>query len=188
MKFTGLNLSSLVAAAAISACVAPALAQYPERPIHLLVPFAPGGGTDIVARQLSPKLNDKLGRQIIIENRDGAGGVIASNLTARAAPDGYTLLLTTTNHSANPSMIKELPYDSVNDFSMISLMADLPELLLVSNSVPVSTFPEFVALAKKQANMTYGSPGVGTFPHLAMAMLTSRADLKMTHVPYKGEG
>lgn len=184
MKVTWLNALTLVAAVILGA--GSAFAEYPERPIRLIVPFAEGGGTDIVARFVGAKLAERLGRQVIIDNRGGAGGVIASDFTAKAPADGYTLLMTTTNHSANPALIKNLPYDSVNDFSMISLLADLPGVLLVHPSDKFNTFQEFIAYAKKNSDLNYGSPGIATFPHLSMVMLISRAGLKMTHVPYKG--
>ena len=165
-----------------------ALAQFPEHNIRLIIPFAQGGTTDVVARLMTPKLSEKLGRQVVVDNRGGAGGVIASELTAKAPADGYTLLMTTTNHTANPALIKDLPYDSVQDFTMVSLVADQPGVLVVHPSVKANTFRELIAYAQKNADLNYASAGSGTFPHLSMAMLTSRAGLKMTHVPYKGAG
>jgi tripartite-type tricarboxylate transporter receptor subunit TctC len=164
------------------------LAQYPERPIHLIIPFPPGGGTDSIARLVAEKVSEKLGQPVVSENRVGASGVIASELVAKAPADGYTLLVATTNHSSNPALMKNLPYDSVNDFSAISLLAEAPGLLVANSSVKFNTFPEFIAYARKNADLNYASPGVGTFPHLGMAMLISRAGLKMAHVPYKGAG
>lgn len=180
--------SALAVAAALVVASGPGLAEYPERPIRLLIPFPPGGGTDIIARVVAQKASERLGQQVVVENRAGASGVIASELTARAAADGYTLLMTTTNHSSNPALIKNLPYDSVNDFSMISLVADASGLLVAHPSVKFNTFSQFIAYARNNADLNYASPGMGTFPHLGMAMLISRAGLKMTHVPYKGAG
>lgn len=179
---------ALAVGAALVLASGPGLAEFPERPIRLLIPFPPGGGTDIIARLVAQKASEKLGQQVLVENRAGASGVIASELTANAPADGYTLLMTTTNHSSNPALIKSLPYDSVNDFTMISLVADASGLLVAHPSVKFSTFPEFIAYARKNADLNYASPGAGTFPHLGMAMLISRAGLTMTHVPYKGAG
>jgi tripartite-type tricarboxylate transporter receptor subunit TctC len=179
-------IRTLAVGAALVLGSASALAQYPERPIRLIIPFTPGGGTDIVARLVGGKVSEKFGQQLLADNRPGASGVIGSDLTAKAPADGYTLLMTTSSQTSNPALIKELPYDSEKDFTPVSLVADLPSLLLVHPSVKADTLTEFIAYAKKNANLNYGTTGVGGFSHLGMEMLISRAGLKMTHVPYKG--
>jgi len=158
---------------------------FPDRPIRLVVPFPPGGSTDLVARIVGAKAGQILGQQVIVDNRAGAGGSIGSAYVAKADPDGYTLLMATTSHTANPSLYQQLPYDTSNDFASISLLCDMPGLLVAHPSVPANDLVEFVHYAKAQ-KLDYGSAGIGTFPHLSMAMLIDRADLEMTHIPYKG--
>ncbi len=178
-------------ATAIVACIGVALplatyAQaFPERPIKLVVPFPPGGSTDLVGRIVGRKAGELLGQPIIIENRGGAGGSIGSELVARAQPDGYTLLMATTSHTANPSFYPKLPYDTRRDFQSIAMIADMPGLLVAKPGLPPNTLDEFLAFAKDR-QLQYGSAGTGTFPHLSMELIRSAADLKMTHIPYKG--
>lgn len=158
---------------------------FPDRPIRLVVPFPPGGSTDLVGRIVGAKAGQILGQQVIIENRAGAGGSIGSAYVAKAEPDGYTLLMATTSHTANPSLYQQLPYDTAKDFASISLLCDMPGLLVAHPSVPANDFAEFVRYAKAH-KLDYGSAGIGTFPHLSMEMLINRAGLQMTHIPYKG--
>jgi tripartite-type tricarboxylate transporter receptor subunit TctC len=168
-----------------------ALAQaWPAKPIRLMVPFPPGGSTDIVARIVAQKLGERLGQSMIIENRGGAGGTLGTAVVAKAAPDGYTLAVASTStHVVAPSVYTKLDYDPVKDFAPISLMAVSPYLLVVTPSVPVKSLQELVALAKKQpGKLNYASAGVGSTTHLAMEMLKSVSGTYMLHIPYNGNG
>ncbi len=162
---------------------------YPVKVIRMVVPFAPGGNTDIIARFIVPKMGEDLGQQIIIDNRGGASSTIGTDIASKAPPDGYTLLMVSTAHVINPAVIKKLPYDSVRDFTPVTLVADVPNALVVHPSVPARTLKELIALAKSRpGELLYATPGRGTSTHLAIEMLASRAGLKMVHVPYKGVG
>lgn len=189
---TRIQRAAAGAMAAAGLLLAPALAQaqsdYPNKPIKLIVGFAPGGSTDIVGRIVAQKLTERLGQPVVVENRAGAGGTIGANLTAKAAPDGYTLTLgTTTTHAIAAGAYSKLPYNPVTDFTPISLVAITPYLLVVNQQVPAKTLPEFVALAKSNAGkMNYASAGNGTATHLAMEMLKDAAKIDLVHVPYKG--
>jgi len=160
-------------------------AEWPAAPIHIIVPFTPGASTDIVVRTIAPKLSELLGTGVIVENRGGAGGLIATEAGAVAKPDGYTLLVVTTSFAAQPAIMEKLPYDTLKDFAPIALIADLPGVLVINPGVPVKTFAELLAYAKSHP-LTYGSAGVGTFPHLGIELLKSRAKIPLTQVPYKG--
>ena len=163
--------------------------QYPAKVIRMVVPFAPGGNTDIIARFIVPKMSEDLGQQIIIDNRGGASSTIGTDIGSKAPPDGYTLLMVSTAHVINPAVIKKLPYDSMRDFATVTLVADVPNALVVHPSVPARTLKELIALARARPNeMLYATPGRGTSTHLAIEMLASRAQLKLLHVPYKGVG
>jgi tripartite-type tricarboxylate transporter receptor subunit TctC len=167
----------------------PAQAQtYPNKPIRLVVGFAPGGNTDTVARVVGQKLGERLGQQVIIENKAGAGGTIGTAEVARAAPDGYTLTMgTTTTHAIAVAAYAKLPYDPVADFEPIALVANAPYLLVVNSSLPAKDLKEFIALVKSQpGKLNYGSAGQATTTHLVMATLATRAGLDMVHVPFKG--
>jgi tripartite-type tricarboxylate transporter receptor subunit TctC len=189
---TRLQRAAAAAFAAAGLIAAPALAHaqsdYPNKPIKLIIGFAPGGSTDIVGRIVAQKLGERLGQAVVVENRAGAGGTIGADATAKAAPDGYTLTLgTTSTHAIAAGAYSKLPYDPVKDFTPISLVAITPYLLVVNPQVPVKTLPEFVSLAKANAGkMNYASAGNGTATHLAMEMLKDAAKLDIVHVPYKG--
>ena len=178
--------------AALSMALSPALANaqsdFPNKPVKLVIGFAPGGSTDIVGRIVAQKLGERLGQPVVIENKAGAGGTIGADATAKAAPDGYTLTLgTTSTHAIAAGAYSKLPYNPVSDFTPISLVAITPYLLVVNPSVPAKTLPEFVTHAKSQAGkMNYASAGNGTATHLAMEMLKDAAKLDIVHVPYKG--
>ena len=181
------------AAVLLLACATGTIAgeqAYPTKPIRLIVGFAPGGNTDTVARLFGQKLGERLGTQVVIDNRGGAGGTIGTELAARASPDGYTLTMgTTTTHAIAVSAYSKLRYDPAGDFAPVALVANAPYLLVVHGSVPAKTLGEFVTYAKSNAGkLNYGSAGQGTTTHLAMSTLTSRAGLEMTHVPYNGNG
>ena len=182
-----LRAALLVIATAVTA---PALAQtYPAKPIRMIVPFAPGGNTDIIARVFAPKMGEALGQQLIIDNRGGAGSTIGTEAAARAAPDGYTLITVSAAHTINPAMIKKLNYDSVKDFTPLGIIADVPTALVVHPSLPSKNVKEFIALARQQPGaINYSTAGRGTVGHLAAELLQSVAKVKLTVVHYKGTG
>lgn len=165
-----------------------AQSDYPSRPVKLIVGFAPGGSTDIVARIVAQKLGQQLGQTVVVENRAGAGGTIGADATAKAAADGYTLTLgTTSTHAIAPGAYSKLPYNPVSDFTPISLVAVTPYLLVVNPQVSARNLNEFIALAKNQpGKLNYASAGNGTATHLAMEMLKDAAKVDLVHVPYKG--
>ena len=187
MKIRTLAAIGACAGALVAPLAATAQSDYPNKPIKLIVGFAPGGSTDIVARIVAQKLGEKLGQPVVVENRAGAGGTIGADVTAKAAPDGYTLTLgTTSTHAIAAGAYSKLPYNPVNDFTQISLVAITPYLLVVGEKVPAKTLPEFVKLAKDQAGkMNYGSAGNGTATHLSMEMLKDAAKIDIQHIPYK---
>jgi tripartite-type tricarboxylate transporter receptor subunit TctC len=178
-------LSAMLSAAALRN--AGAAEAYPARPIRVIVPFTAGGGTDIVARTIMPKVGEVLGGTIVIENRGGAGGVIGTGVVASAEPDGYTLGLVSAGHAVNPSLYKNLPYNSISSFQPISLLCTGPGVLVVNPALPVHTVKELIGYAKAQTEpLAFASAGVGTPPHLAGELFLAMAGLKMTHVPYRG--
>lgn len=161
--------------------------DFPDKPIRLVVPFAPGGPVDIVARTITPKMSASLGQQIIVDNRGGAGSTLGTEMVAKAPPDGYTMLMVSGSYVINPAMIRKLPYDSIKDFAAISIIAEVPAALVVHPTLPARTVKELVALAKSRPGaLNYSSPGRGTVGHLAAELFSSLADIKMVHVPYKG--
>ena len=163
--------------------------SFPSKPLRLVAPFSTGGALDLIARSVGQKLSDGLGRPVIVDNKAGASGAIGSEFVARAAPDGYTLLLgATTTHGINPALNPRLSYDPVKDFTPISLVATIPHVLVVHPDVPVKTLQEFVRLAKSRPGMTFGSAGHGSPHHLAGEMLKAVAQIDLNHVPYKGSG
>ena len=172
----------------ISPTTAVAQSDYPNRPIKLIVGFAPGGSTDIVGRIVAQKLGERLGQTVVVENRAGAGGTIGADAAAKAPPDGYTLTLgTTSTHAIAPGAYSKLPYNPVSDFTQISLVAITPYLLVVNPQVQARNLDEFIALAKSQpGKMNYASAGHGTATHLAMEMLKDAAKIDLVHIPYKG--
>ena len=178
------------AVAAISLASGVAAAQgYPAKPVRMVVPFVPGGNTDIIARIVAPEMSKALGQQLVIENRGGAGSTIGTEVVAKAPADGYTLLMVSAAHVINPAMIKKLPYDSIRDFAPISIVADVPTAFAVHPTLPVKNVKEFVALAKaRPGELNYSTAGRGTVGHLAAELLSSMASIKMVHVAYKGTG
>ncbi len=167
---------------------APAHAAYPERPIRLIVSYPPGGGTDVTARQITPSLSERLGKQIVINNRSGAGSTLGTNIVAKAAPDGYTLLMADTTFGIVPGLYQKVPY-SMRDFSPITQITSVPGALVVHPSLPANSVKELVALAKsKPGGLNFGSGGVGTPVHMAAELLQLQAKIKMVHIPYKGAG
>ena len=170
----------------------PALAQqqWPTRPIHIVVPYPPGGGNDVLARLFAPELSQILGQSVIVENRPGAGGSMGSASVARSAPDGYTLLIINTiPHTAAVGIYPKLPYDPVKDFSAVALVASNPYVIAVNPKLPVKNITELIALARsKPGTIYYGSAGTGSVTHLNTELLKSVVKIDLIHVPYKGGG
>lgn len=187
----GSRLSRRILAAllpAALACAAPqARAEFPEQPLTLVVPFAPGGGTDNIARTLAEGMGASLGKPVIVENRAGAGTIIGTNYVARAKPDGYTMVMSTFAHAVNPALYKSLPYDTDKAFEPVALVAHSPNVLVVNPKLPINSVKELLAYAKANpGKLNYGSFGNGTSAHLAGELLKNLAGINMTHVPYKG--
>jgi tripartite-type tricarboxylate transporter receptor subunit TctC len=163
--------------------------QYPSRPIRMVVPFAPGGGSDISARILAEGLGEVLGQSIVVDNRPGAGSILGCDIVAKANPDGYTTLLGNISMAFNTAIYKKLPYDAIKDFIPITLATDQPNILVAHPSLPAKSFTEFLSLASSQpGKFTYGSAGPGSGTHLAMELLLMSRRLDLVHVPYKGTG
>ena len=191
MRISTLLELLLVAALLAGAAAGHALAQsYPSRPIRLLVPFTPGGGTDILARVVGGKMSESMGQQVVVENRPGGNTLIATEAVVRAAPDGYTLILQTNNLAANPTLYRgKIAFDTVKDLAPVSLVAGNPHVLVVHPSIPAKSLREFIALAKsKPGSITFATAGAGTVNHLSGELLKMLAGIDILHVPYKGSG
>lgn len=189
------NIKRLLRAAlALAACTALAIPgamaqEWPNKPIRLIVSFAAGGVTDLLARALQPRLSEAFGQPIIIDNRPGAGGTVAEALLARAAPDGYTLLMTADSVPANPHLMPNLSYDSFKDLQPVAMLSRIPLVLLVNNAVPSGTVKDFVSYARANpGKISYASPGVGTSNHLYSEVFKDLTNVEMSHVAYKGGG
>jgi tripartite-type tricarboxylate transporter receptor subunit TctC len=180
----GLVLTALLFAASY------ALAAYPERTIRIIVPYAPGGNIDITARTIAPGMSEALGQQVVIDNRGGAGGTLGTDIGAKAAPDGYTLVLGSSGTlSTAPPLYPKLPYDPLKDFATTSLVSNVPLVLEVHPSIPARNVKEFIALAKtRPGKITMGSSGAGTTNHLSGELFQSATGTKLIHIPYKGSG
>jgi len=181
---------SVAVVAVLLACLqAPAAQAYPERTITLIVPFAPGGPTDIIARILAESLSQSLKQSVIVDNRPGAAGNVGMGAAARAQPDGYTLLLTSTAIAVNPALFKKLPYDPFKDFMPISELVDAPNIIVVRADSGMNTLADLIARAKAApGTFNYSSPGIGTKSNLTGEELKQRAGIEMTHIPYRGAG
>ena len=170
--------------------IAPAVsfaADYPNRVIRLIVPYAAGGATDVTSRTIAPRLSDKLGQQVVVDNRPGGAAIIGMNLVAKAPADGYTLLMATIAFGANPALYAKLPYDPLKDFAPVSLVTTVPTVLAIHPSIPARSVRELIALAKaKPGSLNFASAGNGTINHLAPELLKYMTGTKMVHVPYKG--
>jgi tripartite-type tricarboxylate transporter receptor subunit TctC len=191
MRYSLLFISAIVALHASVAAAQSTAAQsnYPVRPIRMIVPFAPGGGSDLSGRLLAEHLSPLLGQSIIIDNRPGAGSSLGGDIASKSAPDGYTLLLGNISLAFNAALYKKLPFDAVRDLATISLAADQPSIMVTPPSVPAKNLQEFIALVRSQpGKLTYGSAGLGSGTHLAMELLLLSQKLDMVHVPYKGTG
>ena len=179
-----------LSAALMLAAPAATLAQtFPSRSARIVVGFAPGGATDVTARLLAQELNKLWGQQVVVDNRPGASGMIGAEMVAKAAPDGYTLLVSPqTSIVVAPLLIKKVAYDSVKDFATIAVVGSTPQLLVIHPSLPPKNFREFAAFVKTNAaNLSYGSGGIGSTPHMAGELLNTSLGVRVTHVPYKGE-
>lgn len=159
--------------------------DFPSRPVTIIVPFAPAGGTDILARMLAQKLEQRLSKPFVVENRPGSGTVIATNFVANSPPDGYTIAMTVSSLAIDVTLYKRLPYDPAKDLALVALIASVPFVLVVSPSLPVTSVDDLIKLAK-QRPLSYGSGGIGAFHHLAGSLFANMAGIKMTHVPYRG--
>ncbi len=180
-----------IAAASTALCAASVAAAadiYPSRPIRIVVAYTPAGTTDILARIIGQKFTEEWKQPVVVENRPGANGNIGTDMAAKSAPDGYTLLMTTAGpHGINPTLYRKLPFDAIKDFAPISLVAMVPNLLSVNPSLPVKNVKELIALAKsKPGGLSYGSPGNGSTGHLSMELFKSMSGTNMVHIPYKG--
>ena len=183
------QFARILAVALLFAGSAPAqAADYPNQLIKIVVPFPPGGGVDVVARVIAPKLTELLGQPVVVENRGGAGGSLGAIAVAQAPRDGYTLLLgTASTHGTNPNVYAKLPYDAVRDFAPVALITSAPLVLVANNDVPVKTTAELIALAKaKPGELTFGSYGVGSSNHLVAELFNTMAGIQTRHVPYRG--
>jgi tripartite-type tricarboxylate transporter receptor subunit TctC len=180
---------ALVLTGVADACRAQAAARYPERPVRLVVPFAPGGTNDVIGRIVGEKLAARLGQPFVVDNRAGANSVVGSEIVAGATPDGQTLLIVAAGFAINPSLRRKLPYDTLRDFAPIGLIGGGPYLMVVHPSVPAKTVNEFVSWAKaRPGQVNYASVGVGSPPHLAAELLRNNAGIDLQHIPYKGGG
>lgn len=183
------SISMTINALALTVFAGTAMAAYPDRPVRMIVPSPPGGGTDLATRIITPKLSEILGQQIVVDNRGGASGNLGAEMGARAAPDGYTLLAAIASLTSNPSLMKRVPYDLERDFAPVSMTVVVPNVLVSSPSLPANNVKELIALVRsKPGAMQYASAGVGSMPHLMMEFFVSMAGAKMIHVPYKGAG
>ena len=174
-------------AAALVASVTAVAQAYPARPVRVIVPLAPGGGSDYTARFIGARLSERLGQPVVVDNRPAASGIVGTDLVAKAAPDGYTLLLVFSTHAQSAQLFKKLPYDPIKDFAPVTEVFATPLVLLVHPSQPIKTIKELVAYAKEHpGKLNYGTSGPGSSPHLMTELLNSMAGIQMTHVPYKG--
>ena len=182
----------MIAAMLLVACAlgTPAFAAYPDKPITLIVPFAAGGANNAIARILAQELSMVLGQSVVVDNRPGAGGALGSDLVAKSAPDGYTILISSSAHAINPSVHVRMPYNTLTDFAAVMQVTRVaPYVVIVGENQPVKTIMDVIALAKaKPGSVSYASSGNGGAPHLAGALLAHMAGVEMTHVPYKGGG
>ena len=183
-------LPGLAALSLTLATALPAMAEFPDRPIRIIVPYPPGGTSDLLARAVAPRLGERLKQTVVIENRAGAGGVIGSQVVAKSPADGYTLLLgTIATHGILPVLQKPAPYDAVKDFAPVTLVASTPNVLVANPSAPVRNLAELLALARaKPGSVNFGSTSLGGSPHMSGELLKTMAQVDIVHVPYKGGG
>ena len=180
------HLTALLALLALAGAASAQTQPYPSRPIRLIVPFGAGSGTDVVARILAPKLSESLGQQVVVDNRAGAGGIVGTDLVAKAQPDGHTLLFALSSHAINASLYSKLPYDTRKDFATVTQLISGPLVMVINPTLPVSSVKDLVAYIKAKPGLSYSSAGIGSPPHLAGELFKSTAGLDMAHVPYNG--
>jgi tripartite-type tricarboxylate transporter receptor subunit TctC len=162
---------------------------YPDRPVRIIVPLAPGGGSDYTARFIGTRLSERVGQPVVVDNRPAASGIVGTDLVAKANPDGYTLLLAYSTHAQSAQLFNKLPYDPIKDFAPITIVILTPLTMQLHPSVPAKSVKEFIAYAKQnEGKLNYGSSGPGSSPHLTTELFNSMAGIRMTHVPYKGVG
>jgi tripartite-type tricarboxylate transporter receptor subunit TctC len=188
MGSSGRSRLAVAALAVLTAAAVPgARAAYPDRPIRMVVPSPAGGGTDTAMRMMAPRLGERLGQQIVLDNRGGAAGNIGGDIVARAAPDGYTLLAMIASHTINPSIMKRVPFDIERDFAPVSLTVTLPNVLVSNPALPAQTLKDLIGYIRaRPGQVQFASAGIGSNPHLMMELFMSMTGLKMIHVPYKG--
>jgi tripartite-type tricarboxylate transporter receptor subunit TctC len=192
MRVTVQGVAILAAALGImtSAVAAqPRSTDYPNRPIRIIVPLAPGGGSDYTARFIGQRLSERVSQPVVVDNRPGASGIVGTDLVAKATPDGYTLLLAYSTHAQSAQLFSTLPYDPIKDFAPVTIVMSTPLTMQLHPSVPAKTVKEFIAYAKQnEGKLNYGSSGPGSSPHLTTELFDSMAGIRMTHIPYKGVG
>jgi tripartite-type tricarboxylate transporter receptor subunit TctC len=182
---SALALAALVLTSGIASGAQP----YPTGPMRIVVPFPPGGGTDILSRLIAQKLNEAFGQPVVVENRAGAGGTVGSAVVAKAPADGHTMLIVPAGYASYASLYRQLPFDPARDLAPVSLLASGPLILVVHPSLPVKSVKELIALARKRpGDINFGSPGAGTLPHLSAELFSSMSGIKMVHIPYRGAG
>ena len=187
--WAGVASAWLVLAAPGTPDASAADAPYPTRPLRMVVPFVAGGGTDLLARLIAPRLSEQVGQQVVVDNRGGAGSILGTQIVAKSLPDGYTLGMMDTAFAINPSFADNLPYDAERDFTFVAIIATSPSLLVTHPGLKIRTLNELIAAAKKSpGKISLGSAGVGSSSHLTTAMLNSAAKIDLLHVPYKGAG
>lgn len=176
-----------LAAAQDKAAQDKAAAAYPNKPIRMIVPFAPGGGLDISTRLIGQKLTEKWGQSVVVDTRPGAATIVGTEIASKAAPDGYTMLMITTTFAINPSLYAKLPYNPLKDFTPVTQLNSQPNIVVVNASLPVSSVKDLIAMAKgKPGELTFATPGAGSAPHLSAELFQRTAGIQMIHVPYKG--
>jgi tripartite-type tricarboxylate transporter receptor subunit TctC len=186
-KMSYVSLIAALAAGTLPDAFAQGAPKFPDRPVRFIVPFTPGSATDSLARTLSQKLSETWGEQVVVDNRAGAGSVVGTGIAAKAAPDGYTLLMVSASHAVNATLYSKLPFDPVKDFSGVTLAASIPNVLTVGTHVQAKNVQELIALAKASpGKLNYGSAGIGAASHLNAELFNSTLGLKMVHVPFKG--
>jgi tripartite-type tricarboxylate transporter receptor subunit TctC len=184
-----LQRGTRIIALALSLGTGAVFAAYPDKPVKLVVPFAPGGGTDLIARTLAAGMSKELGQQVIIDNKPGAGTIIGTDSVAKSPADGYAIVIATFAHAVNPSMVAKLPFNAAKAFTPITLIGKGPNVLVVRADSPYKSVKDLLAAAKaRPGKLTYASQGNGTSAHLAGEMFTNLAKVEMTHVPYRGAG
>ena len=186
------TLRRTIVLAAFAASIVPAVAQsdnYPNKPIRMVVPYPPGGGTDVIARIMQVSLQKALGESVLIDNRGGAGGSVGTDIVAKSTADGYAVLFTLSSHTINPAIFPKLPFDTAKDFAPVGMVASLPQILVALPAFPASNVPELIKLAKsKPGELQFASVGNGSPSHLAGELFNLRTGTKITHVPYRGGG